>query len=153
MITLAEIVRQYGPAYRTQYADQLLPSQQAALHAIEQCRTEALGGHVYGCPACGALRYSYHSCRNRHCPRYQHQAAQTWLENQQKLLLPLPYFLVTFTLPAELRDVAYRHQRIMYNLLFRASAAALMELAATGTFWARRLACWASCRPGHVTRA
>jgi Transposase zinc-binding domain len=104
--TLAEIVRQYGEAYRTLYADQLLPSQQAALRAIEVCRTEALGGHVYGCPACGTLRYSYHSCRNRHCPACQHDAAQTWLARQQELLLPLPYFLVTFTLPSELRAVA-----------------------------------------------
>jgi Putative transposase/Transposase zinc-binding domain len=129
MTTLGEIVRQYGPAYRAQYAEQLLPSQQAALQAIEQCRTEALGDHVYACPACGTLRYSYHSCRNRHCPACQHAATQTWLERQQELLLPVPYFLVTFTLPAELRDVAYRHQRSLYNLLFRASATALMELA------------------------
>jgi hypothetical protein len=129
MTTLGEIVRQYGPAYRAQYGEQLLPSQQAALQAIEQCRTDALGGHVYACPACGTQRYSYHSCRNRHCPMCQHDAAQTWLSRQQELLLPVPYFLVTFTLPAELRAVAYRHQRSVYNLLFRASAAALMELA------------------------
>jgi hypothetical protein len=107
----------------------LLPSQYAAMQAIEQCRTEALGGHVYGCPSCGTKRYSYHSCRNRHCPICQHDATQAWLSRQQELLLPVPYFLITFTLPAELRDVAYRHQRSLYNLLFRASAAALMELA------------------------
>jgi hypothetical protein len=129
MITLGEIVRRYGAAYRAQYSEQLLPSQQAALRAIGQCRTEALGGHVYGCPACGATRYSYHSCRNRHCPTCQHDAAQSWLARQQELLLPVPYFLVTFTLPSKLRDLAYRHQRLMYNLLFRASASALMELA------------------------
>ena len=129
MTTLGEIVRQYGPAYRAQYGEQLLPSQQAALQAIEQCRTEALGGHLYACPACGTRRYSYHSCRNRHCLTCQHDAAQTWLARQQKLLLPVPYFLVTFTLPSELRAVAYRHQRALYTLLFRASAAALMELA------------------------
>jgi hypothetical protein len=129
MITLGEIVRQYGAAYRAQYGEQLLPSQDAALHAIEACRTEALGGHLYACPACGTTRYSYHSCRNRHCPTCQQDAAQSWLARQQELLLPVPYFLVTFTLPAELRAVAYRHQRSVYNLLFRASAAALMELA------------------------
>lgn len=129
MTTLGEIVRQYGPAYRAQYGEQLLPSQQAALQAIEQCRTEALGGHVYACPACGTQRYRYHSCRNRHCPTCQHDAAQTWLERQHELLLPVPYFLVTFTLPAELRDVTYRHQRSVYNLLFRASASALLVLA------------------------
>jgi hypothetical protein len=129
MTTLGEIVRHYGAAYRAQYGEQLLPSQQAALQAIEQCRTEALGGQVYRCPACGTTRYSYHSCRNRHCPTCQHDAAQRWLSGQQELLLPVPYFLVTFTLPSELRDLAYRHQRLIYNLLFRASAAALMELA------------------------
>jgi hypothetical protein len=107
----------------------LLPSQQAALHAIETCRTEVLGGHAYHCPACGTRRYSYHSCRNRHCPTCQHDAAQTWLSRQQEVVLPVPYFLVTFTLPSELRDLAYRHQRLLYNLLFRASAAALMQLA------------------------
>jgi Putative transposase/Transposase zinc-binding domain len=128
MTTLGEIVRQYGPAYRAQCGEQLLPSQKAALHAIEQCRTEALGGHLYSCSACGTRRYSYHSCRNRHCPTCQHDAAQIWLARQQALLLPVPYFLVTFTLPSELRDIAYRHQRVVYNLLFRASAAALMEL-------------------------
>jgi Putative transposase/Transposase zinc-binding domain len=128
MITLGEIVRHYGAAYRAQYGEQLLPSQQAALQAIEQCRTEALGGHVYRCPACGTTRYSYHSCRTRHCPTCQQDATQTWLARQEELLLPLPYFLVTFTLPAALREVAYRHQRIMYNLLFRASASALMQL-------------------------
>ncbi len=81
MITLGEIVRQYGAAYRAQYGDQMLPSQHAALLSIEQCRTEALGGHVYTCTACGTTRYSYHSCRNRHCtvsrprhlPRYRHR--------------------------------------------------------------------------------
>jgi len=129
MTTLGEIVRQYGAAYRAQYGEQLLPSQHAALQAIEQCRTEALGGHIYTCPACGTTRYSYHSCRNRHCPSCQHDAAQTWLSRQQELLLPVPDFLITFTLPSELRDVAYRHQRSVYNLLFRASAAALMVLA------------------------
>src|SRR5207247_6474048 len=129
MTTLGEIVLQYGPAYRAQYGEQLLPSQQAALQAIEQCRTEALGGHVYACPACGTQRYSYHSCRNRHCPTCQHDAAQTWLARQQELLLPVPYFLITFTLPAELRDIAYHHQTVIYDLLFRASAAALQQLA------------------------
>jgi hypothetical protein len=79
MTTLAEIVRRYGPAYRIQYREQLLSSQQAALTAIEACRTAALGGQVFTCTDCGTVRYSYHSCRNRHCPtlferppRFQH---------------------------------------------------------------------------------
>jgi hypothetical protein len=129
MITLGQIFREYGPAYRALYGEQMLPSQHAAMLSIEQCRTEALGGQIYVCPACGTTRYSYHSCRNRHCPTCQHDAAQRWLESQQELLLPVPYFLVTFTLPFELRDIAYRHQRTFYNLLFRTSASALMHLA------------------------
>lgn len=129
MITLGEIFRRYGPAYREQFADRMLPSHLAAMAAIEACRTEVLGGQVYSCPACGTMRYSYHSCRNRHCPTCQQDAAQTWLERQQDLLLPVPYFLVTFTLPAELREVARRHQNAIYALLLRASATALQQLA------------------------
>jgi hypothetical protein len=134
MTTLGEIVRRYGPAYQAQYGERLLPSQQAALTAIETCRTAALGGQVFTCTDCGTVRYSYHSCRNRHCPTCQHDAAQSWLEQQHDLLLPLPYFLVTFTLPAELRALAYSHQRQVYSLFFRATAAALQQLAADPRF-------------------
>jgi len=129
MITLGEIFRQYGPSYRAQYGERLLPSHRAAMTAIEGCRTEAMGGHVYTCSTCGTTRYSYHSCKNRHCPRCQQDTAQAWLERQQELLLPVPYFLLTFTLPAALRDLAGSHQRQFYRLLFRASAAALQQLA------------------------
>jgi hypothetical protein len=82
------------------------------MRAIEQCRTEALGGHVYHCTDCDETRYSYHSCRNRHCPKCQHDAAQQWLQKQQDMLLPVPYFLLTFTLPEGLRKVARRHQKL-----------------------------------------
>lgn len=129
MTTLGDIFRQYGPAYRAQFGERMLPSQHAAMLSIETCRTEALGGHVYTCPSCATTCYSYHSCRNRHCPRCQQDATQTWLSRQQELLLPVRYFLVTFTLPAQLRDITYRHQRTLYNLLFRTSAAALQQLA------------------------
>jgi hypothetical protein len=104
------------------------------LAAIEQCRTEALGGQVYTCPRCGTLRYAYHSCRNRHCPSCQHGQAQNWLAQQQEVLLPVPYFLVTFTLPAQLRAVARQHPRRLYALLFRSSATALQQLAADRRF-------------------
>jgi hypothetical protein len=99
------------------------------MRAIERCRTQALGGQVFACPACGEVRYSYHSCRNRHCPKCQHQQTQDWLEVQQGLLLPVPYFLLTFTLPAELRQIASSNQKLIYNLLFRASAQATQKLA------------------------
>jgi len=128
-LELAEIFHQYAPAYRQKYAVRLLPSHRQAMRAIERCRTEALGGQVFACPACEEVRYSYHSCRNRHCPKCQHQQTQDWLETQQGLLLPVPYFLLTFTLPSELRQIASQNQKLIYNLLFRASAQAAQQLA------------------------
>jgi hypothetical protein len=125
MTTLGEIFRRYGSAYRARFGHALSPSQLQAMHAIEACRTEALGGHVYICPSCQFTRYSYHSCRNRHCPTCQHQATQAWLAEQQSLLLPVPYFLVTFTLPSELRAIARQQPQTIYSLLFHTSAAAL----------------------------
>jgi Putative transposase/Transposase zinc-binding domain len=131
---LGEIFRRYGPAYRAKFGDQLTPSQRAAMAAIEHCRTEVLGGQVYTRPRCATVRYSYHSCRNRHCPTCQHGQAQRWLARQQALLLPVPSFLVTFTLPAQLRAVARQHPRQLYGLLFRSSATALQQLAADPRF-------------------
>ncbi|MCP4996075.1 MAG: transposase, partial [Gammaproteobacteria bacterium] len=128
-VDLAEIFRQHGPAYRQKYGDRMLPSHRNAMRAITQCRTPALGGHIYCCPQCDTTHYLYHSCRNRHCPQCQQEAGQQWLAKQAELLLPVPYFLLTFTLPSELRPLARSHQRKLYNLLFRASAAATQELA------------------------
>ena len=134
MITLGDIFRRYGPDYREKAGDRIPASHRAAMAAIEQCRTAALGGHVSTCPQCATTRYTYHSCRNRHCPTCQQGHAQTWLAKQQKLLLPVPYFLVTFTIPAQLRTVTRQNQRRLYSLLFRSSAAALQQLAADPRF-------------------
>lgn len=128
-LELAEIFRTFGAAYRQKYADRLLPSHRQAMHAIVQCRTEALGGQVFSCIECGELRYSYHSCRNRHCPKCQHEQTQDWLELQRRLLLNAPYFMLTFTLPSELRQLASRNQRLFYRILFQASAQATQQLA------------------------
>ena len=128
-LELADIFRQYGPAYRQKYANRLLPSHRRAMRAIEQCRTPTLGGQVFSCPQCHQTQYSYHSCRNRHCPKCQNDKAQDWLEKQQNFLLPVPYFMLTFTLPATLRPLARSHQTLVYNLLFQASAAATQLLA------------------------
>jgi hypothetical protein len=87
---------------------------------IEQCRTASLGGQLYYCAQCDQQRYSYHSCKNRHCPKCQNEQANEWLQEQKDLLLPIQHFLVTFTLPAELRALARSHQKTIYNLLFRA---------------------------------
>jgi hypothetical protein len=106
---------------------------------IETCRTESLGGQLYFCKQCQAQRYSYHSCKNRHCPKCQNEQANDWLAEQQNLLLPVHHFLLTFTLPQELRAIARSHQKTIYNLLFRASASALQQLAQDPRFVGARL--------------
>jgi hypothetical protein len=88
-----------------------------------------MGGHVYHCDACQTTHYQYHSCQNRHCPQCQYRKGQEWLDKQQDALLPVPYFMVTFTIPTELHALAQRHQKIVYNILFRTSAEALKQLA------------------------
>jgi len=134
MVEMAEIFRLHGPAYRAKYGDRMLPSHRQAMAAIERCRTQALGGHVYTCETCGETQYQYHSCRNRHCPKCQNDKAQQWLEQQQDMLLPVPHFLLTVTLPSELREVARSHQKQVYDLLFHTSSAAMQELARDARF-------------------
>ncbi len=140
MIELAEIFRRRGPAYREKYGVRMLPSHRRAMRDIESCRTEMLGGHVYLCPHCERKQYSYHSCKNRHCPKCQQNAAQEWLERQQELpKVPVPYFLLTFTVPEGLRVIARRNQKTIYNLIFRASAAATQKLAQDPRFVGGRI--------------
>jgi hypothetical protein len=134
VIDLAEIFQKYGPAYREKFAGRMPVSHLKTMADIEACRTEVLGGHVYTCDQCGETCYSYHSCKNRHCPKCQNDAAQAWLARQTELLLPAPYFMVTFTLPEGLRAIARSHQKLIYDLLFQSSAAALQELAADPRF-------------------
>jgi hypothetical protein len=129
MVEVADIFRLHGPQYRTQFAKRLLPSQRRAMQDIEQCRTAVLGGQLYFCNQCQQQRYSYHSCKNRHCPKCGNEQATAWLQAQQHLLLPTHHFLVTFTLPAQLRSLARSNQRTIYNLLFRAASQALLQLA------------------------
>jgi hypothetical protein len=126
---LADIFRAYGPAYRAKFSGKIPPQHLRVMRAIERCRTPALGGHVYTCPDCGETQYLYHSCRNRHCPKCQHENAQRWLEQQYELQLPVPYFMLTFTLPSQLRPFARSHQKLVYDALFRASAEAAQQLA------------------------
>src|SRR5712691_4545611 len=111
MLEVAEIFRLHGPAYREKFADRMLPSHLWAMQDIEQCRTAALGGQVYFCQQCDEQRYSYHSCKNRHCPKCQNEQANEWLEEQKEVLLPVGHFMVTFTLPEELRAAARSNQR------------------------------------------
>jgi hypothetical protein len=130
MGALSEIFRQYGPDYLERHGDRMLPSHRKAVHDILDCRTEACGGHVFECDTCGKRHYAYHSCRNRSCPRCQGEQTQAWLERRRAELLPVPYFHVVFTLPAELREIVRSNQEILLSVLMQAAASSLMKLAA-----------------------
>jgi hypothetical protein len=139
MLEVAEIFRLHGPEYRAKFGERMLPAHRRAMQDIEQCRTAVLGGQVYFCVQCQEQRYSYHSCKNRHCPKCGNEQAHQWLAAQQSLLLPINYFLVTFTLPEELRALARSNQKLIYHLLFRASSAALLKLAQDPRFVGARV--------------
>ena len=128
MVEMAEIFQRHGAAYRANYGDRMLPSHRKAMRDIERCRTLELGGHVYSCATCEETIYQYHSCRDRHCPKCQNGRAQQWLEKRQGDLPAARYFMLTFTLPAELRRMARSHQKLFYHLLFRTSADAVQKL-------------------------
>lgn len=129
MLELADIVRAAGPAYGQAHAGSLGAAQRRALDDIAACRTAALGGTIARCEQCGAVQYHYHSCRNRHCPKCQEDRAQDWLARTRERLLPCDHYLLTFTLPSELRAVARAHPRVVYAALLREAAAAVQELA------------------------
>jgi hypothetical protein len=123
-VELAGIFARHGAAYLATH--RLATVQVRALRAIVACRTEALGGHVERCDACGQLRYRYHSCRNRHCPKCQTLAKERWLAARQAELLQVPYFHVVFTLPHTLNALAQGNPRVIYRLLFEAAARTLL---------------------------
>jgi len=100
------------------------------MSAIEHCRTAALGGHVEACEDCGHWRIAYNSCRNRHCPKCQGAAARTWLAAREADLLPVGYFHVVFTLPAEVADIAFHNKVLVYDLLFKAASETMLTIAA-----------------------
>lgn len=129
-LEVADIFRQHGPAYRRTHAGRLGLLRTRVMRAIEQCRTVTLGGHVERCDACHKERISYNSCRNRHCPKCQSLARAQWLEDRQAELLECEYFHVVFTLPRAIAAMAYQNKRVLYALLFQASAETLATIAA-----------------------
>jgi Putative transposase/Transposase zinc-binding domain len=129
-LEVADIIQAQGNRFVDCHRRQLSYQQLKVLRAIARCRTAALGGHVDACPRCGHKAISYNSCRNRHCPKCQAQARQRWLAAREQELLGVPYFHVVFTLPHELIPLCQRNPRILYDLLFRASAATMLEVAA-----------------------
>jgi hypothetical protein len=129
-LEVADIFRTAGPAYRTAHAGHLSLHQLKIMSAIEHCRTAAMGGHVEACTDCGHWRIAYNSCRNRHCPRCQGAAARTWLAEREADLLPVGYFHVVFTLPAEVAKIALHNQSLLYDLLFRVASETMLTIAA-----------------------
>lgn len=129
-LEVADIFRGHGPAWRQANAGHVSLQQLKVMSAIESCRTAALGGHVARCEDCAHTQIAYNSCRNRHCPKCQGAAAKQWLAEREADLLPVPYYHVVFTLPAQIADIAYQNKAVIYDLLFKVSAETLITIAA-----------------------
>jgi predicted Zn-ribbon and HTH transcriptional regulator len=129
-LEVADIFRDHGPAWRQTHAGHVSLDQLKVMSAIERCRTAALGGHVARCEDCAYTSIAYNSCRNRHCPKCQGAAAKQWLADREAELLPVPYYHVVFTLPAQIADIAYHNRAIVYDLLFKVSAETMLTIAA-----------------------
>ena len=129
MIVVADVFRRFAADYLDAHGAAMPPSHRRAIEDILDCRTAALGGQVWRCDTCGAEVFSYHSCRNRSCPKCHTEQTQEWLGARQAELLPVPYFHITVTVPAELRAVLRAHQRDGYAVLMQAVAGAIIELA------------------------
>jgi hypothetical protein len=129
-LQLADVVRRHGPDYLARFGSAVPPGHVRALKAILRCRTGALGGHLAECAACGRTHLLYHSCRHRACPQCGRDATRRWLAHQRELLLPVPYFHVVFTLPAELRRPVRSHQRAFLGALFRSAFDSVAALCA-----------------------
>jgi hypothetical protein len=129
-LEVADIFRNHGAAWRKANAGHISLGQLKVMSAIESCRTVALGGHVMRCEDCSHTQIAYNSCRNRHCPKCQGAAAKEWLAAREAELLPVPYYHVVFTLPAQIADIAYQNKAVIYDLLFTTSAETMTTIAA-----------------------
>ena len=125
---VADVVRLFGDALLREGT--ITPARRRVMRALLACRTAQLGGHVESCNNCDYRRIAYNSCRNRHCPKCQGSRQAQWLEDRGKDLLPVEYFHVVFTLPEEVAAIALQNKRVLYGILFAASAATLRTIAA-----------------------
>lgn len=124
---LSHIIEEYYDAFQTRYGDKALPGQINALNAMLSCRTPDAGQIYTACPDCNHLQQHPLSCGNRHCPHCQNHETSQWIDRQQNKLLPVQYFMVTFTLPCQFRDVAYLNQRAVYSLMFSCVSGTLKD--------------------------
>jgi len=124
---LASIINQYYDAFMTRHGDTALPGHLKAMNAIRSCRTPDSGELYVQCPGCGHAQWRPLSCGHRSCPQCQNHEVSQWIDRQQAKLLPVPYFMVTFTLPCELRSLAWNHQKTVYSILFSCAAGTLKD--------------------------
>ena len=131
-LEVADIFRDFGPAWREANRGHVSHAQLKVMNAIGACRTAALGGYVARCEnvECAHTLISYCSCRNRHCPKCQGSQALAWMEERKAELLEVPYFHIVFTLPAEIGAIAYQNKAVIYDLLFKAAADTMLTIAA-----------------------
>jgi hypothetical protein len=127
IMQLAAILNQYHDAFQAQYGSRLLPGHLRAIDAISRCRTPEAGQLLVQCSSCGHTQWRPRSCGHRSCPQCQNHDTSLWLDHQQQKLLPVEYFLATFTLPYELRFLAWDHQSLVYNLLFACASSTLKD--------------------------
>ena len=129
-VEVADVIGRHGEAFLQKYGHWVSRQQRRVMRAIVQCRTAALGGHLYQCSSCAHQVPVYNSCRNRHCPKCQSLAKAQWLEARQQELLPVTYYHVVFTLPDSVAVLALQNARVIYNLLFRSMGETLLRIAA-----------------------
>jgi Putative transposase/Transposase zinc-binding domain len=127
MVDLVSIIEQFQDAFVAKYADRLLPGHLNALAAILRCRTPDSGELHVRCTECGQAEWRPLSCGHRSCPKCQNHEASQWLDRQQAKLLPVSYFMVTFTLPYELRPLAWSFQKTIYSILFACAISTLKD--------------------------
>jgi hypothetical protein len=129
-LEVADVFRRHGTDYRRDHDGHLGRVERRVMAAVEACRTAVLGGHAEHCVECGLVRQAYNSCRNRHCPKCQGLARAQWLAERQAELLPVPYFHVVFTVPAQVAEIAFQNKAAVYAILFTAASEALRVAAA-----------------------
>jgi hypothetical protein len=130
-LTLAELLGEHWEPYAHAHRGQLCSAHYRAVHRVRACRTPEMGGRVYRCGGCRRNHYAYHSCNHRSCPQCGARDQQIWTARQEARLLPVPYFMVTFTIPAELRPLCQALPAILYDLILRESAGALSDVIST----------------------
>ena len=127
MIPLVTILEHYESSLHKKHSAKLLPGHLKAISAIKRCRTALSGAFHVQCTGCGHSEWLPKSCGHRSCPQCQNYEASEWLMRQQKKQLPVDYFMVTFTLPAQLRALAWRYQKVIYQLMFLCVSSTLKD--------------------------